>query len=576
MSTTSLNQEWFSFPGTKDNYRTMVYYPGTGGDTFEFNFEGGYINRTDIKAFMVKDDTRDVEYLTLTFKGPNTVQTNKPVPTGWTICIFRDTPKAEPLAKYQDGAVITAENLDRNAQQAMFAVSEMVDRFDSTVSQVDIALKAVYEATQTADAALAEAKKATGIAQGAVSKADSAIATANRAESTANAAQNQAGRAEQTAIDAKDTATALDGQIKSANATAQSANQTAADAKRIAEGVDGKATQAQSDASSAVSTANEAKQIAQSIDAKATQAQSDAAAALQKANDVESSVGTVQELSRRVKSFGAKDRVEWKGRHRFGDTWLSVNNTAGQERVGIGTRDESGYVASFAEGSWRYLDLMRGSITYDGVKVHMDGSTGARFNESTTVAGTFNPTYRLQDSSRATYSSLVLGTSGLPYLEWGDTQSAKGRLNMPSTGGVAATEEFVGKRINFVAPDMWTIGNLTIRSKYYEFDHGDIKSTVYNNGTTLQLGTYKSDGKGWVYHDFVRGDGGGIVMTREWAKQGNTLLSPEYSFTHTVTSIKHIADALSRIGSNSTFTRASASGSTWTIYYRVYRAIGGV
>lgn len=575
MSTTSLNQEWFSFPGTKDNYRTMVYYPGTGGDTFEFNFEGGYINRTDIKAFMVKDDTRDTEYLTLTFKGPNTVQTNKPVPAGWTVCIFRDTPKAEPLAKYQDGAVITAENLDRNAQQAMFAVSEMVDRFDSTVSQVDIALKAVYEATQTADAALEEAKKATGIAQGAVSKADSAITTANRAEVTSNAASQKAEQAAQTALDAKNTATALDGQIKSANATAQAANQTAADAKRISEGVDGKATQAQSDAAAAVKTATEAKQIAQNIDAKATQAQKDAAAALQKANEVESSVGTVQELSRRVKEFGAGDRVEWKGRHRFGDSWLSVNNTAGQERVGIGAREDSGYVASFTGGSWRYLDLMRGAITYDGTKVHMDGSVGARFGESTTVSHNFNPTYRLQDSTRATYSALVLGTSGLPYIEWGDTQSSKGRLNMPSTGGVAATEEFVGNRINYVAPDTWTVGNLTVRDKYYEFDHGTIKSTVYSNGSTLKLGTYMSDGKGWTYFDFVR-DSPGIVMTREWAAKQDTLLSPEYSFTHTVTSLNHIADALSRIGSNSTFTRASASGSTWTIYYRVYRGIGGV
>lgn len=441
MSNTSLNQEWFNFPGTKDNYRTMVYYPGTGGSTFEFNFEGGYINQQDIKAFMVKDDTRDIEYLTLTFKGPNTVQTNKPVPTGWTICIFRDTPKAEPLAKYQDGAVITAENLDRNAQQAMFAVSEMVDRFDSTVSQVDIALKAVYEATQTADAALAEAKKATGIAQGAFVTADAAKATANAAAGTANAASQRAEQAAQTAIDAKNTANSLDGQIKSANATAQAANQTAADAKRIAEGVDGKATQAQSDAAAAVKTATEAKQIANSIDAKATQAQKDAAEALRKANEVEQAVGTVQELSNRVKDFKSNYGVEWKGSHTFNTRVALKRSTSEYGYVDVQpTYTSLNHGANSDVGEFR---VGRNVFQYNGSRVAHEGIQDFKYNGTLIVQGSSQPGIYLTDTTRGTQAVWFQNTDGRPVLQWKEGGAVKGELYVPSGTGMVATQGWV-------------------------------------------------------------------------------------------------------------------------------------
>lgn len=124
--------EWFSVVSNGKDYHTMVYYPGTGGNTFEFNFVGGYINRSDIKAYMVKDGTEELTFLGLTFSGPNTVRTHVPVPVGYTVLIYRDTPKDKPLAAFQDGAVINAINLSRNAEQAIYAIAEIVDKFGQT------------------------------------------------------------------------------------------------------------------------------------------------------------------------------------------------------------------------------------------------------------------------------------------------------------------------------------------------------------------------------------------------------------------------------------------------------------
>lgn len=608
MSNNSLNQEWFNFPGTKDNYRTMVYYPGTGGSTFEFNFEGGYINQQDIKAFMVKDDTRDIEYLTLTFKGPNTVQTNKPVPKGWTICIFRDTPKAEPLAKYQDGAVITAENLDRNAQQAMFAVSEMVDRFDSTVSQVDIALKAVYEATQTADAALAEAKKATGIAQGAVVTADDAKATANAATSTANAASQRAEQAAQTAIDAKNTANNLDGQIKSANDTAQAANQTAADAKRIAEGVDGKATQAQSDAAAAVKTATEAKQIANSIDAKATQAQKDAAEAIRKANEVEQSVGTVQELSNRVKDFKSNDGVEWKGSHTFNTRVALKRSTSEYGYVDVQpTYTSLNHGANSDVGEFR---VGRNVFQYNGNRVAHEGITDFRYGNTLVVQSASQPGIYLNDTTRGTQAVWFQNTDGRPVLQWKEGGAIKGELYVPSGTGTAVATQHLTPSLDWsgsntelksrsdkplrlvvrgddtmslystnAGKDLMKVhasgaayfsGNVVTQALNFQIQKNGgypiIEMGINQGSTTPHYAWQKQAGAPWrlLYYP----DAGGTFATQEWVKSDSARqLGPEWRYYVTqgedMDQVWNLMAALAKVPKNAVFTRLERDNQ-WT------------
>lgn len=267
-----ITDDWFNAIGVKLNYRTMVYYDGTGGDTFEINFEGGYINRADVKAHKIKNDDQTKVEMTLTFITDSRVKTSEVVPVGWTVLLYRDTPKATPLAQFIDGAIISAENLDRNAKQAVFCVAEMVDRFDNVNSNSEEALKQVYIAITTADTALERADTA-------ITVSSAAKVTAEAASVSAAAAVVTADEATVVADNAYAVATGIEAKADAAVVTANTANSTA-------NGIDAKATTAlanssaavttanaaASSATAAVTTANAAKATADGIDAKATEA----------------------------------------------------------------------------------------------------------------------------------------------------------------------------------------------------------------------------------------------------------------------------------------------------------------
>lgn len=281
---------WFNAIGVRQDYKTMVYYAGDGGDTFEINFEGGYINKSHVKAYKTNDGDRTRVDLTLTFITESRVKTNEAVPVGWTVLIYRDTPKALPLAAFVDGAVITALNLDRNAKQAVFSVAELVDRFDDVNANSEEALKQVYEAVTTSAEALV-------VATAANVTAGEAKALAVTADTNAAAAVVTANAAEVVADDAYTVATGIE-------AKADAAVVTANDASSVANGIDAKATAALAasnsavtkadsaiaSANAAVTTANAAKATAEGIDAKATTALSNSQTAVNTANQAKADV----------------------------------------------------------------------------------------------------------------------------------------------------------------------------------------------------------------------------------------------------------------------------------------------
>lgn len=151
---------WFAALDIAPDYNTMHYVAGTGGNQFEFNFTGGYLNKVDIKAYKVKDGTTQTVPMTLDFTGTNLVTTSEVVPVGWTCVLYRDTPKTVPLISFVDGAMITASNLDRNAKQAIFAVAELIDRFKATNVVADQAVDIANEAKALAGSAVATAQSA--------------------------------------------------------------------------------------------------------------------------------------------------------------------------------------------------------------------------------------------------------------------------------------------------------------------------------------------------------------------------------------------------------------------------------
>lgn len=262
---------WFASIGTAPDYETMHYWAGTGQSTFDINFAGGYISREHVKAFIREDDTGVTSTVSLTFQTASRVVTSQPVPVGWTICIYRDTPKNAPLALFVDGAILNAVNLDRNAKQSVFAVAELLDRFDATNAM--------------ADEAILRSSQALIVAQAAEATSAQASADAAEAKQDANIAQGAA----TSAADSASTAATLAG----------TANANANHAVTVAEGIDAKATQA-------LATSNDANTTANGIDAKATQAQTDAAQALATINAVAGNA-LLDDGSKRFKSLASKD-----------------------------------------------------------------------------------------------------------------------------------------------------------------------------------------------------------------------------------------------------------------------------
>lgn len=186
---TDSTEVWQSnLPAATGNFNTMHTFEGDGNPdrAFEINFSGGYISESHVKAYMMPYGTADYEYLNITFVNESTVRLSAAVPEGWVVTIYRDTPKDVPLASFTDGALITAASLDRNAEQAIFGVAEMVDRFSATQGNVDLSLNIANEAKDASDAAV-------GTAQVALAAANAAIRVP--AGETVNPAPNAADRA---------------------------------------------------------------------------------------------------------------------------------------------------------------------------------------------------------------------------------------------------------------------------------------------------------------------------------------------------------------------------------------------
>lgn len=164
--------QWFSALRVGQNYNTMHYYAGTGSDSFDINFAGGYIDKSHVKA-VIDDGGQNVN---LTFVTPARVKLSRPVPVGNNVLIFRDTPKVLPLAMYTDGALLNASNMDRNAKQAVFVAAEMLDRFDTFGSSLETSVSQVSVALDVANTALAVANAIDGKAERAITDAKSAMA----------------------------------------------------------------------------------------------------------------------------------------------------------------------------------------------------------------------------------------------------------------------------------------------------------------------------------------------------------------------------------------------------------------
>jgi hypothetical protein len=234
-------------------------WPGDGTTTqYEFNFVGGYLDQSHVKAYYLTDATftrTEIDMSLVVWVGPNTLLFPTATPVGSSITIYRQTPR-NPLIDFEDTSRITQANLNRAYLQALFISVEAADLLDSTIIQevlneietvhVEHDNVVTLASQVTADALAADAARVAAEAAQAISEssAASAMVSATSANSDRVAAQAAAASA------AVNAAAAL---ISQTNALA---SQTAAAASAGAAG-----------ASASIASASAASATADAVDA---------------------------------------------------------------------------------------------------------------------------------------------------------------------------------------------------------------------------------------------------------------------------------------------------------------------
>lgn len=238
-------QAWVDAVRNSGVKNSMNKFTGDGVKiVYDVNFAGGYLYKADIRAYKVSPTSvrADVEIVAV---DDNRVTLAAPVEAGWTLVIYRDTPKNSPLVDFSDNSIVNERNLDTNFQQAIFSVAEMLDRFDDTVQFTLDAYTAAENARVSAANALASEQAAAGSsASAAASAATAAAAAGSAAVSQAAAAASEAQSATNAVAAATGAATAS-AAASSAGASATLATNKAAAAAGSAAAADASALLAQ-------------------------------------------------------------------------------------------------------------------------------------------------------------------------------------------------------------------------------------------------------------------------------------------------------------------------------------------
>lgn len=242
-------------PYDTPGYRYSVNeFPGDGTTTdWNIQFAGhypGYISINHVRASVTDGGGMETPLILSrsNFIQPTLLRIEPAVATGRVLRVWRVTPKDAPIVNYNDGAILTEQNLDTSFHQAVYVSAEMVDQVaDSLKDAAEFSagvIKRLVNVENTANGARDTANKARDTSNTSLASAAAAVRTANDAlarTETAATAANLATRAANAADTAASVATAA---ANSANKAATDSLATAKAAESTATGIDAKATQA--------------------------------------------------------------------------------------------------------------------------------------------------------------------------------------------------------------------------------------------------------------------------------------------------------------------------------------------
>lgn len=369
-------QAWVDAVRNNGVKNSMNKFVGDGVKTvYDINFAGGYLNKADILAYKVSPTNAKTD-VAVTAVNDNKVTIDAPVEVGWTLVIYRDTPKSFPLVDFADNSIINEKNLDTNFKQTVFGVAELLDRFDDTV-------------TFTLDA----------------------YAAAERAKSSENAAAASAAAAAASAASA----------LSSANTASTNATATAADRATVSSS----AQQVAANTMSAAASAGTAVQAANTAAGAAESALASAASATASAASAASSAALAPNLGPQGIVLADKVITGFDATGLQNNAWVHF---AGRDTVGDGGGGQFRYSATStqtADGVYVFAPAGGGRLFRDGWSVFgFSGTTYAAWSGADTAA---DPTNAIQNLANAAAGNPIRLTNDKLY-------TLSKQITIPSTG----------------------------------------------------------------------------------------------------------------------------------------------
>ena len=252
--------------------RKEIISNGQASQALTFNFD--YLSQSDIAVYV--DGVQKTLGVDFTFTNASEIDFASHPNSGAVIRMERQTPNITRNVDFQDGAVLSEDDLDNSAKQNFFIAQEAIDTASESVtvdvdgkwdaqnkviknvadpvSAQDVASKNYVDTAGTSQVAAATGQ-ATASANSATASANSATASANSANASANSASAASASETNAASSASTSTTEATNSSNSATASANSATASANSATASANSANNAATSETSATNSASASA---------------------------------------------------------------------------------------------------------------------------------------------------------------------------------------------------------------------------------------------------------------------------------------------------------------------------------
>lgn len=131
---------------------SQTHWIANGSETeWTFAFEDGYLSQDYVKAYTLdlESNRTDLVVTTPMFTGEFQLTITPAITNGYTLVIYRDTPKDAPIVNFTDGANVSEPNLDQIARQAVHIAAEVMDGAGASLATDTLGFKDLYANTYT-------------------------------------------------------------------------------------------------------------------------------------------------------------------------------------------------------------------------------------------------------------------------------------------------------------------------------------------------------------------------------------------------------------------------------------------